>query len=232
MPSLFSRTSLNFQHADWPVHPQEPLGRGPDGRGDRPAVSRAVQTHGRRHGGGRDAGLNTALWSTKSLRRADHRGEPDPIIVQIAGGDPAQMAEAARLSVQQGAQIIDINMGCPAKRCAMSPPARRYCATKRWWRASCKAVVAAVDVPVTLKTRTGWSRAHNTALRVAKLAEDCGIAALALHGRSREDMYHGQAEYDTIRAVKAAVGIPVLANGDIDSPQKPAMCLITPAPTA
>lgn len=164
---------------------------------------------------------NTALWSTKkSLRRADHRGEPDPIIVQIAGGDPAQMAEAARLSVQQGAQIIDINMGCPAKKVCNVAAGSALLRDEALVARILQAVVAAVDVPVTLKTRTGWSRAHNTALRVAKLAEDCGIAALALHGRSREDMYHGQAEYDTIRAVKAAVGIPVLANGDIDSPQK------------
>ena len=164
---------------------------------------------------------NTALWaSKKSLRRADHQGEVAPIVVQIAGGDPAQMAEAARLSVAQGAQIIDINMGCPAKKVCNVAAGSALLRDEPLVARILHAVVAAVDVPVTLKTRTGWSREHNTALRVAKMAEDCGIAALALHGRSREDMYHGQAEYDTIRAVKAAVGIPVLANGDIDSPQK------------
>nr|WP_199064797.1 tRNA dihydrouridine synthase DusB [Chromobacterium sp. ASV5] len=164
---------------------------------------------------------NKALWTTqKTLRRADHSGEVEPIVVQIAGGDPAMLAEAARLNVEQGAQIIDINMGCPAKKvCNVAAGSALLRDLDNVGRIL-EAVVAAVDVPVTLKTRTGWCREAKTALTVARMAEDAGIAALALHGRTREDMYRGEAEYDTIRAVKQAIAIPLIANGDIDSPQK------------
>ncbi|MBI3145786.1 MAG: tRNA dihydrouridine synthase DusB [Pseudogulbenkiania sp.] len=164
---------------------------------------------------------NKALWTTaKTLRRANHDGEVEPISVQIAGADPVQMAEAARLNVEQGAQIIDINMGCPAKKVCNVAAGSALLRDEALVRRILEAVVKAVDVPVTLKTRTGWSREHKTALRVARLAEDCGIAALALHGRTREDMYRGAAEYDTIRAVRQAISIPLIANGDIDSPER------------
>jgi len=164
---------------------------------------------------------NKSLWATaKTLRRADHAGEVEPISVQIAGSDPQQMAEAARINVEQGAQIIDINMGCPAKKVCNVAAGSALLRDETLVGRILEAVVKAVDVPVTLKTRTGWSPEHRNALRVARLAEDCGIAALALHGRTREDMYRGAAEYDTIRAVKASIGIPLIANGDIDTPQK------------
>ncbi|MDC7709163.1 tRNA dihydrouridine synthase DusB [Vogesella indigofera] len=164
---------------------------------------------------------NKALWTTKkTLLRADHSGEVEPIVVQIAGGDAAMLAEAAQLNVARGAQIIDINMGCPAKKvCNVAAGSALLRDLDNVGRIL-DAVVRAVDVPVTLKTRTGWSSEVKTALQVAKMAEEAGIAALALHGRTREDMYRGAAEYDTIAAVKRAVAIPVIANGDIDSPEK------------
>ncbi|GGX98986.1 tRNA dihydrouridine synthase DusB [Vogesella alkaliphila] len=164
---------------------------------------------------------NKALWTTKkTLLRADHSGEVEPIVVQIAGGDAAMLAEAAQLNVARGAQIIDINMGCPAKKvCNVAAGSALLRDLDNVGRIL-DAVVRAVDVPVTLKTRTGWSREVKTALQVAKMAEEAGIAALALHGRTREDMYRGAAEYDTIAEVKRAVAIPVIANGDIDSPEK------------
>jgi tRNA-dihydrouridine synthase B len=164
---------------------------------------------------------NPSLWQrAKSLHRADHHGETGPIAVQIAGSDPGQMANAARMNVDQGAQIIDINMGCPAKKVCNVASGSALLRDEALVARILQAVVAAVDVPVTLKTRTGWSRDERNALRIARLAEDCGIAALTLHGRTREDMYRGDAEYDTIRAVKQHVTIPLIANGDIDSPQK------------
>lgn len=164
---------------------------------------------------------NTALATTrKTLKRADHSGEPAPISVQIAGADPAQMAEAARRNVDYGAAIIDINMGCPAKKVCNVAAGSALLRDEALVGRILEAVVGAVDVPVTLKTRTGWSRDHRNALTVARIAEATGIQALALHGRTREDLYRGDAEYDTIAAVKAAVSIPVIANGDINSPEK------------
>ena len=164
---------------------------------------------------------NTALATTrKTLKRADHSGEPAPISVQIAGADPAQMAEAARRNVDYGAAIIDINMGCPAKKVCNVAAGSALLRDEALVGRILEAVVGAVDVPVTLKTRTGWSRDHRNALTVARIAEAAGIQALALHGRTREALYRGDAEYDTIAAVKAAVSIPVIANGDIDSPEK------------
>jgi tRNA-dihydrouridine synthase B len=161
------------------------------------------------------------LWHTrKSLQRMDHDGEPEPISVQIAGYDPAMLAEAARFNVANGAQIVDINMGCPAKKVCNVWSGSALLQDEPLVARIAKAVVDAVDVPVTLKIRTGWNRDNRNALNIARIAEDCGIAALAVHGRTRADKYEGNAEYDTITAVKAAVHIPVLANGDVDTPQQ------------
>ena len=161
------------------------------------------------------------LWHTrKSLRRMDHAGEPEPVSVQIAGYDPAMLAEAARFNVANGAQIIDINMGCPAKKVCNVWSGSALLQDEPLVARICKAVVAAVDVPVTLKIRTGWDREHRNALSIARIAEDSGIAALSVHGRTRADKYEGEAEYETIAAVKASIGIPVLANGDITTPER------------
>ncbi|MEO5829372.1 MAG: tRNA dihydrouridine synthase DusB [Rhodanobacter sp.] len=161
------------------------------------------------------------LWHTrKSLQRMDHDGEPEPVSVQIAGYDPAMLAEAARFNVANGAQIIDINMGCPAKKVCNVWSGSALLQDEPLVARIVKAVVDAVDVPVTLKIRTGWDRDNRNALNIAHIAEDSGIAALAVHGRTRADKYEGEAEYDTITAVKAAVGIPVLANGDVGTPQQ------------
>jgi tRNA-dihydrouridine synthase B len=156
----------------------------------------------------------------KSLRRTDHAGEVLPIAVQIAGADPATMAEAARYNVARGAQVIDINMGCPAKKVCNVAAGSALLRDETLVGAIVAAVVRAVDVPVTLKIRTGWDAGHRNAVRIARIAEDAGIRALAVHGRTRACAYAGPAEYDTIRAVKAAVGIPVIANGDIDTPER------------
>ncbi len=164
---------------------------------------------------------NSLLWgSAKTRRRADHRGEPAPKSVQIAGADPAMMAEAARHNAGQGAQIIDINMGCPAKKVCNVMAGSALLRDEALVGRILEAVVAAVEVPVTLKIRTGWDRDHRNAVTIARIAEDCGIQALAIHGRTRADGYRGEAEYDTIAEVKAAVGIPVIANGDITTPEK------------
>ncbi len=161
------------------------------------------------------------LWHTrKSLQRMDHDGEPEPISVQIAGYDPVMLAEAARFNVANGAQIIDINMGCPAKKVCNVWSGSALLQDEPLVARIVKAVVDAVEVPVTLKIRTGWDRQNKNALNIARIAEDNGIAALAVHGRTRADKYEGDAEYDTITAVKAAVRIPVLANGDVSTPQQ------------
>jgi tRNA-dihydrouridine synthase B len=161
------------------------------------------------------------LWHTrKSLQRMDHVGEPEPVSVQIAGYDPAMLAEAARFNVANGAQIIDINMGCPAKKVCNVWSGSALLQDEPLVARIVKAVVDAVNVPVTLKIRTGWDRQNRNALNIARIAEDSGIAALAVHGRTRADKYEGDAEYETITAVKAAVNIPVLANGDVDTPQQ------------
>ncbi|MHB1273697.1 MAG: tRNA dihydrouridine synthase DusB [Rhodanobacter sp.] len=161
------------------------------------------------------------LWQTrKSLQRMDHAGEPEPVCVQIAGHDPAMLAEAARFSVADGAQIIDINMGCPAKKVCNVWSGSALLQDEPLVARIVKAVVDAVDVPVTLKIRTGWDRDNRNALSIARIAEEAGIAALAVHGRTRADKYEGEAEYATIAAVKAAVQMPVLANGDVVTPRQ------------
>jgi tRNA-dihydrouridine synthase B len=161
------------------------------------------------------------LWTTrKSLHRMDHDGEPAPVSVQIAGTEPALMAEAARYNVDHGAQIIDINMGCPAKKVCNAWAGSALMRDEALVGRILTAMVNAVDVPVTLKIRTGWAADARNAPTIARIAEDCGIAALTIHGRTRDQQYTGTAEYDTIAAIKAMLTIPVIANGDIDSPQK------------
>ncbi len=164
---------------------------------------------------------NSLLWgSEKTRRRANHEGEVDPISVQIAGADPAMMAEAAKYNVDQGAQIIDINMGCPAKKVCNVMAGSALLQNEPLVKRIVEAVVRAVNVPVTLKIRTGWDRSNRNAVAVARLAESAGIQLLAVHGRTRACAYTGDAEYDTIAAVKSAVRIPVIANGDITTPEK------------
>jgi tRNA-dihydrouridine synthase B len=161
------------------------------------------------------------LWTTeKSRRRMDHDGEPSPISVQIAGYDPQMLAAAARHNVELGAEIIDINMGCPAKKVCNIAAGSALLRDSALVARILDAVVRAVPVPVTLKIRTGYTRALRNAVEIARIAESAGIAALAVHGRTREDHFEGDAEYETIAAVKAAVGIPVLANGDVGTPEK------------
>ncbi|AUT46249.1 tRNA dihydrouridine synthase DusB [Achromobacter sp. AONIH1] len=170
------------------------------------------------------AASNPKLWdSVKTSRRLNHDGEIAPISVQIAGADPAMMAEAAAFNAARGAKIIDINMGCPVKKVCNVASGSALLRHEDLIVRILDAVVAAcapLGVPVTLKTRTGWDRESRNALRVARLAENAGIAALTLHGRTRADLYTGHAEYDTIRAVRAELKIPLIANGDIDSPEK------------
>ncbi|WP_136255050.1 tRNA dihydrouridine synthase DusB [Onishia niordana] len=167
-----------------------------------------------------------ALWHTRKSRlRLDHTGEPGPRSVQIAGGDAAMLAEAARLNADQGAEIIDINMGCPAKKVCNKAAGSALLRDEALVAEILDAVVAAVDIPVTLKIRTGWCADSNNGVRIATLAENAGIEALAVHGRHRQQRYSGFAEYDTIAAINSAVSIPVFANGDIDSPTKAAAVL-------
>jgi tRNA-dihydrouridine synthase B len=156
----------------------------------------------------------------KSRRRIDHAGEAAPIAVQIAGADPAMLADAARYNVEHGAQIVDINMGCPAKKVCNAAAGSALLSNEPLVAAIVSAVVRAVDVPVTLKMRTGPSPDARNALAIARVAEDAGIAALAIHGRTRACAFVGAVEYATIAAVKRAVRIPVFANGDIDSPER------------
>ena len=161
------------------------------------------------------------FWTTaKSRHRMDHVGEPAPVSVQIAGTVPQIMADAARYNVDHGAQIIDINMGCPAKKVCNAWAGSALMRDESLVARILEAVVDAVDVPVTLKIRTGWDSDQRNAPLSARVAQDSGIAALAVHGRTRDQHYTGAAEYDTIAAIKAALSIPVIANGDIDSPQK------------
>jgi tRNA-dihydrouridine synthase B len=167
------------------------------------------------------AASNPRLWaSEKTSRRLNHDGERAPVAVQLAGADARMLAEAARYNVDRGAQIIDINMGCPAKKVCSVACGSALLRDIGHVARLLDSVVAAVDVPVTLKYRTGWDTASRNAVEVARLAEATGIAALTLHGRTRACGFTGHAEYDTIRAVKRAVGIPVIANGDIDTPEK------------
>lgn len=158
--------------------------------------------------------------SRKTLLRLDHKGEQEPISVQIAGTEPQWMADAARFNVEQGAQIIDINMGCPAKKVCNVMAGSALLKNEQKVQQILTAVVDAVDVPVTLKIRTGWDLDHRNAVNIARIAEAEGIQALAVHGRTRACAYKGEAEYDTIAAVVDAIRIPVIANGDITSPEK------------
>jgi tRNA-dihydrouridine synthase B len=161
------------------------------------------------------------LWTTKKTqRRMDHSGEPEPRVVQLAGSDPQALAEAAKRNIDLGAQIIDINMGCPAKKVCNRLCGSALLTDEPLVAQILATVVAASSVPVTLKTRTGWNRENRNGVRIAQLAESCGIAALAIHGRTREDFYDGAAEYETIREIRSRIKIPLIANGDIDSPQK------------
>lgn len=164
---------------------------------------------------------NSLLWgSAKTLRRANHEGEVEPKSVQIAGAEPGMMAEAARHNVDHGAHIIDINMGCPAKKVCNVMAGSALLQDEDLVKRILDAVVNAVDVPVTLKIRTGWDKSHRNGIRVAQIAEQAGIQALSIHGRTRACGYTGDAEYNTIRSIKQAISIPVIANGDIRTPEK------------
>lgn len=164
---------------------------------------------------------NSLLYgSAKTLRRANHEGEVNPISVQIAGADPKMMAEAAKYNVDNGAQIIDINMGCPAKKICNVMAGSALLKDEPLVAQILRAVVEAADVPVTLKIRTGWDKFNRNAVAVARMAEDIGVQALAMHGRTRACLYTGDAEYETIAAVKQAIKIPLIANGDITTPEK------------
>ncbi len=161
------------------------------------------------------------LWKTdKSRHRLDHRGEPEPRVVQIAGDDPAMMAEAARMNVDLGAQVVDINFGCPAKKVCNRAAGSALMRDEPLVGRILGAVVAAAIVPVTLKMRTGWDRGNRNAVAIARIAESEGVAGLAVHGRTRADFFNGEAEYETVAAVKQAVRLPVFVNGDVDCAAK------------
>jgi len=161
---------------------------------------------------------NVRLWSREKCRlRRSHDDEEQPRVVQIAGADPLMMAEAARINVEEGAQIIDINMGCPAKKVLKRSAGSALLQYPDLVRDILQSAVGAVSVPVTLKMRTGWDPEHRNGVDIARLAEDCGIQSLAVHGRTRACAFRGSVEYDTIAAIKQAVSIPVFANGDITS---------------
>jgi tRNA-dihydrouridine synthase B len=161
------------------------------------------------------------LWNTRKSRlRMDHTGEPSPRVVQIAGFDPMMMADAARRNMDAGAEIIDINMGCPAKKVCNRLAGSALMQDEALVARILHAVVRAVSAPVMLKTRTGWNRDNKNGIRIAAIAEDCGIQALSVHGRTRADMYLGTAEHETVTAIKARIKIPVFENGDIDTPQR------------
>jgi len=164
---------------------------------------------------------NSLLWgSEKTKRRANHDGESEPRYIQIAGADPELLAKAAQYNVANGAQVIDINMGCPAKKVCNVMAGSALLKDETRVAQILDAVVNAVSVPVTLKIRTGWDQAHRNGLRIAQIAEQAGIQALAIHGRTRACGFSGEAEYDTIAAIKASIKIPVIANGDIRTPEK------------
>jgi tRNA-dihydrouridine synthase B len=166
------------------------------------------------------------LWGTrKSVSRRDHSGETGPIGVQIAGADPDMLARAARFNVDQGAEIIDINMGCPAKKVLRAWAGSALLQDESLVGRILEAVVAAVDVPVTLKIRTGWHREHRNGVAIARIAESSGVAALAVHGRTRDQRFTGEAEYETIASIKSEVSIPVIANGDVTSVEKARLVL-------
>ena len=164
---------------------------------------------------------DTSLWQTpKSRHRLDLDLDAEPVAVQVAGSEPEQLALAAQACVARGAQIIDINMGCPAKKVCKKAAGSALLRDEKLVAEILRAVVAAVDVPVSLKLRTGWDREHRNAVQIGKIAQDAGVMSLAIHGRTREDRYKGEAEYDTIARVKESVDIPVIANGDIATPEK------------
>ncbi len=164
---------------------------------------------------------NSALWGhSKTQKRLDHEGESGPISVQILGSDPRIMADAARINVDLGAQLIDINMGCPAKKVCRVAAGSALLQNEQLVADILTSVVNAVEVPVTLKIRTGWDTQHRNGLQIARIAEDSGIQALAVHGRTRACKFSGHAEYETIRHIVQSVDIPVIANGDIETPEK------------
>ncbi len=167
------------------------------------------------------AASSPRLWaSEKTMRRLNHDGETAPVAVQLAGADPQMLAEAARFNVARGAQIIDINMGCPAKKVCNVACGSALLRDEAMVARILETVVDAVDAPVTLKLRTGWDPDHRNAVAIARCAEGAGIRMLSVHGRTRACAFRGDAEYDTIRAVKQSVSIPVVANGDVDTPRK------------
>ncbi|MBS0287151.1 MAG: tRNA dihydrouridine synthase DusB [Proteobacteria bacterium] len=166
-------------------------------------------------------GANSLLHgSEKTKRRANHEGETRPVSVQIVGADPKMLAQAASYNEAQGAEIIDINMGCPAKKVCNTLSGSALLKDEPLVSKILNEVVKAVNIPVTLKIRTGWDTHHRNGVAIAKMAQDCGIQALAIHGRTRACMFNGQAEYETIAAIKQAVSIPIIANGDITTPEK------------